>query len=78
MLLNRSGSEEAKGGCSQGGKEVLFHWYEFSRFRGFLVFRFGILISFCFLKKPEGLTVNPTLNLIPVFGFCKLVPGSFT
>jgi len=41
----------------------------------FLVFRVWVSGS---LEKPGGLTVNPTLNLISVFGFCKLLIGRFT
>jgi hypothetical protein len=51
-----------------------------TNFPAFAVFSFQgqVPVCFKFRKKPERLTVNPTLNLIPLSGLCKLWLGSFT
>jgi hypothetical protein len=62
MLLGRLGGEEAEHSCSQGGNEVLFHWYEFSAF-AVLSFQGLISVSFAFLEKTRRLNRKSYIKL---------------
>jgi hypothetical protein len=63
MLLGRSGSEEAEHSCSQGGHEVLFHWYEFFLLLQVLSFQGQVSVSFAFLEKTRSVYRKSCIKL---------------